>query len=181
MSPSSKPRVLIVDDNKADSRLFAYGFSNTGIRHELDRAQDGQSAMECLLQRLRAGDLPLPRLILLDLTMPKMSGIEFLRELKANEQLRRIPVIVMTSSQFARDIREAYDAGASLYICKPNDLESLEELSGAIATVWLKYGVPPGMPVHACKPAGAEPPRAPSISAIALDRRQSEGESLLSA
>ena len=180
MSPRSKPRVLIVDDNKADSGLFAYGFSNTGVPHEVDGAQDGQSAMDCLRQRLRTGDLPLPRLILLDLTMPKMSGIEFLRELKANEQLRRIPVIVMTSSQFARDIDEAYEAGACLYVCKPNDLESLEELIRAIATVWLKYGTPPEILVHAYKAISAEPSSAHSTSAVVSDRGPSEVESLLS-
>lgn len=155
MSTRSKPRILIVDDNKADSGLFAYGFSNTGLPHEVDGAEDGESALECLLQRLKTGELPIPRLILLDLSMPRMSGIDFLRAVKANEQLSRIPVIVMTSSQFARDIREAYEAGASLYVCKPNDLESLEELVGAIANVWLKYGLPLDAPAEACSPRPA--------------------------
>lgn len=178
MSPQNKPRVLIVDDNKADSGLFAYAFSNTGVPHELDAAEDGQSAMNCLLQRLRTRDVPLPQLILLDLTMPKMSGIEFLRELKAHERLRRIPVIVMTSSQFARDIREAYEAGASLYVCKPNDLEDLEQLVGAIAKVWLRYGLPPDAHGHVCNPVRMEPSATLPTSDTLSYREQSEVASM---
>ena len=141
MSATRSPHVLIVEDNPVDFRILQYAFSNTGIPHEVHGTDDGESAMALLRAHLESPELTIPRLILLDLNLPRMSGIEVLRAIKANEQLRRIPVIVISSSQFQSDIAGAYDSGASLYVRKPNDLDALEDLIAAIAKAWLKYGL----------------------------------------
>jgi CheY-like chemotaxis protein len=140
MTAANQPKVLVVDDNPVDVRIFKYAFSTTGVAHEIEGTDNGESAMALLLDGLQSGT-QMPKLILVDLNLPTMTGIELLRALKANEQLRRIPVIVISSSQFQTDIGRAYEAGASLYLRKPNDLDSLEELVKAVATVWLKYGM----------------------------------------
>jgi chemotaxis family two-component system response regulator Rcp1 len=141
MSATAGPHVLIVEDNPVDFRILQYAFSNTGIMHEIQGVGDGESAIALLQQGLESPELTIPRLILLDLNLPRMSGMDVLRAIKANNQLRRIPVIVISSSQFQSDISGAYDSGASLYVRKPNDLDALEDLVGAIAKAWLKYGL----------------------------------------
>ena len=144
------PRILIIEDNPVDFRILKYAFCNTGIVVELDEADDGESAMTFLRKETNAGARP--ALILLDLNLPKMSGMEVLRNIKAHDDLRCIPVIVLSSSQFQSDVSRAYEAGASLYVHKPNDLDKLEELVNAIATAWLKYGMLP----DACGSVGSQ-------------------------
>jgi CheY-like chemotaxis protein len=143
MSRENQPEVLVVEDNAVDFRIFRYAFSSTGIDHELALKQDGESALAFLRDRLESSG-EMPRLILLDLHLPRMSGLDFLRALKAHPALRQIPVVVVSSSQFQKDVAGAYEAGASLYVRKPGDLDSLEDLVTAMAKVWLKYGVTAG-------------------------------------
>lgn len=153
-SATAGPHVLIVEDNPVDFRILKYAFSNTGIPHEIQGADDGESAIALLQQSLDSPESITPRLILLDLNLPRMSGMEVLRAIKAHEQLRRIPVIVISSSQFQTDVSGAYESGASLYVRKPNDLDALEDLIGAIAKAWLKYGLTADRAVTTPRPDG---------------------------
>lgn len=149
MASNGTPRILIVEDNDVDFRILKHAFSSTGIPHEIDGVDNGESALEYLLRGPGANEETAPRLIMLDLNLPKLGGLEVLRAVKAHAELRRIPVAVISSSQFQSDILGAYDLGASLYVRKPNDLAALEELVKAIATTWLKYALRPQMTASA--------------------------------
>lgn len=144
MAGIKKPRILLVEDNPTDAQILEHAFSASRVPHQLDVVVDGEAALELLTQRSQTARNGLPQLIILDLNLPKKGGLELLREIKAHELLRRIPVVVMSSSRSDRDVNSAYESGASLYVRKPGDLESLEQLAEAIARAWLMYGVAPG-------------------------------------
>ena len=154
MSAAASPRVLIVEDNPVDFRILQYAFSNTGILHELQGVNDGETAIALLQRGLESPEPTAPRLVLLDLNLPRMSGMEVLRAIKGHDVLRRIPVIVISSSQFQTDVSAAYESGASLYVRKPNDLDALEDLVNAIARAWLRYGLGAEQVVRAKSPDG---------------------------
>lgn len=139
MAGIKKPRILLVEDNPIDAQILEHAFSASQVPHQLDIIGDGQTAID-LLTELKDSRTGLPRLIILDLNLPQKGGLELLREIKAQEVLRRIPVIVMSSSRSDRDVNSAYESGASLYVRKPGDLESVEQLAEAIARAWLMYG-----------------------------------------
>ena len=137
------PRLLIVDDNDVDFRILKDVFLSTGIPVEVDGADSGESALEYLSQRVDAGTGELPSLILLDLNLPRLSGMDVLRRLKAHAVFKQIPVVMMSSSRYADDPAAACEAGAALYVQKPADLEQLEDLIQALAKTWLKFGLSP--------------------------------------
>ncbi len=137
------PHILLVDDNPVDLQIFSHAFSVCPIPHKLDVAKDRESAMKFLSLQLELAPAALPRLILMDLNLPRVGGLELLREIKASDPIRRIPVIVMSSSRFERDVNSAYDAGASLYVQKPSELQGVEELAHTIASVWFRLGLAP--------------------------------------
>lgn len=143
---SKKPRVLVVEDNPVDVQILQHAFSTAEVALEIDVADDGESAMDLLQKQSQSAQTPLPGLVILDLNLPKMSGLEVLREMRNNQRLKRIPVVVMSSSRSERDVNSAYDSGANLYVRKPNDLDNVERLIQAIVQVWLYYGV---LPVNA--------------------------------
>jgi CheY-like chemotaxis protein len=129
-------RILVIEDNPADARLIREGFTEARSSAEIMVAADGESALDVLTHP--ADRRSLPDLILLDLNLPGKGGHEILKELKDAAQLRRIPVIVITSSMSERDIDTAYDCGASLYVRKPSDLEEFYKLMESIDTLYLR-------------------------------------------
>lgn len=132
--------LLLVEDNAADAALTSELLMDSGSVASIDVAQDGDLAMAHLQQGL-AGD-SLPDLILLDLNLPKRDGREFLEALKADPDLRYIPVIVMTTSRSEFDVSKVYDLHCNAYVTKPVDLTSYMEVIGASMELWAGFAVP---------------------------------------
>ena len=132
--------ILLVEDNPADVRLVTEVLSDPSIN--ITVAEDGEEALTVL--KGDSGNKPLwPDLILLDLNMPKMDGLEVLAEIKKDPQLRVIPVVVMTTSEREQDIVKSYDLQASGYIRKPMDLIEFMDLIKAVRDYWLKFTTSP--------------------------------------
>ncbi len=128
----SPVEILLVEDDTADVQLAEEGLREGGVPSRLWVVQDGVEALAFLRRQGRYTDAVRPDLILLDLKMPKRGGLEVLAEIKAEPSLRRIPVVVLTTSDAPEDILRAYDLQASSYITKPSDLEEFQRMMSAI-------------------------------------------------
>lgn len=131
-----KPRILLVEDNPGDIRLTQEALKESQIEITLDVVSDGEQAVDFLMQRNKFADAVRPNIILLDLNLPKKNGIEVLKEIKAHESLRKIPVIVLTTSDAEHDISKAYDLHANCYILKPVDFDDFARVIKLIETYW---------------------------------------------
>jgi len=129
-------RILLVEDNPADAELARENLQSTKILHELEIVSDGVEALQYLRREGKFRDAPTPELILLDLNLPRKDGRELLGDLKADPKLRRIPVVVLTSSTAERDVLMSYDLQASAYVVKPVDLEGFGQIVRAIEGFW---------------------------------------------
>jgi CheY-like chemotaxis protein len=122
--------ILLVEDDDGHARLIERNLRKVNLANPIERVRDGVEALECLHNegRFAAGQhVPLPRLVLLDINMPRMDGIEVLERIKADEHLRCLPVIMLTSTDNQVEIDRCYRAGASGYIAKPVNIASLGE------------------------------------------------------
>ena len=135
--------ILLVEDNRGDVRLMTHMLAQSGIEHRLSIAHDGVEALSFLQRSGAHRDAPRPQLILLDLNLPRVDGREVLAAIKADAELRRIPVIVLTSSRAPQDIRSCYDSHANGYVCKPLNLEGMRTTIEHIVGFWLKLVVLP--------------------------------------
>lgn len=131
-----KITILLVEDNPADVDLTRDNLEDSKILHELFVVEDGVEAMSFLHQEGKYSDMPRPDLILLDLNMPLKTGNEVLSEVKADADLRRIPVVILTSSEAEEDIVRAYDLQASAYVTKPVDLAGFSKIVRGIEDFW---------------------------------------------
>jgi CheY-like chemotaxis protein len=131
--------ILLVEDNPRDAELTMRGLQDQKVANKVTWVKDGEEALEYVFRRGRYADRKNtgPRLILLDLKMPRVDGITVMREIKSNEQTRRIPVVIMTSSKEEKDIVDTYDLGANSYIVKPLDFDSLAEVARQAGFYWL--------------------------------------------
>lgn len=129
-------KILLVEDNPGDVDLIREGLAEARLRNELFLAEDGDQAMEFLLQQGEHGDAPRPDLILLDLNMPGKDGRQVLAEIKGNPDLCRIPVVVLTSSKAEEDVLRSYDLHANCYITKPVDLDKFLKIVQSIKGFW---------------------------------------------
>lgn len=129
--------ILLVEDNPGDVRLTIEALKETKVMNNLSVVVDGEEAMDYLKQRGQHADATKPDLILLDLNLPKKSGREVLEEIKQDEELQTIPVVVLTVSQAERDIVKSYQLHANCYINKPIDLDQFVEVIKAIEEFWL--------------------------------------------
>lgn len=131
--------VLLVDDDKVDAMNVQRAFRTAGLASPLTIARDGLEALELL----RSGTVPPPRrLVLLDLNMPRMNGIEFLHALRADPALKRIPVVVLTTSNEDRDKVEAYNLHVAGYLVKPVTFGSFVELMETLEHYWSLQELP---------------------------------------
>jgi CheY-like chemotaxis protein len=128
--------LLLVEDNPADVDLTRETLEDSKILHRLNVVSDGVQALAFVRQMAPFDDAPRPDLILLDLNLPGKNGHEVLEELKANADLRRIPVVVLTSSQAEEDIVTSYDLQAAAYVTKPVDLEGFGQIVRALEGFW---------------------------------------------
>ncbi len=129
--------ILLVEDSPSDAELTAEALRESGLRNRLSLAEDGVDALEFLRQQGKYADAPRPDLILLDLNLPRKDGREVLAEIKADVDLRRIPVVVLTTSAAEEDVVRAYNLNANCYISKPVDLEQFIEVIKSIDDFWL--------------------------------------------
>lgn len=133
--------ILLVDDNNLDVDLFERAIRKTTSNVKLDMAKDGEQAL-AYFKHWEAG-AQLPIVILLDLKMPKVNGLEVLRALKSHPRFKTIPVVVMTSSNETADIQEAYDLGANSYIMKSVDYDEFVRAVALIHHYWCQLNIYP--------------------------------------
>jgi two-component system, chemotaxis family, response regulator Rcp1 len=129
--------ILLVEDNPADVRLTREAFREGKILNNLAVVKDGVEAMEFVRREGAYADAPRPDLILLDLNLPRKDGREVLREIKNDSNLRRIPVVVLTTSSAEMDIVKSYDLHANSYVVKPVDLDQFIGVIKSIDNFWL--------------------------------------------
>ena len=129
--------ILLVEDSPGDVRLMQEALKEGKVANRVHMAGDGVEAMAFLRRQGEFADAPRPDLILLDLNLPKMDGREVLAELKADDDLRRIPTVILTTSRAEEDVLKAYDLHANCYMTKPVDLGQFLDLVKEIEQYWL--------------------------------------------
>jgi len=130
--------ILLVEDNPGDARLTREALRDAKVRNRLHVAADGVDALAFLRREGKHAAVPKPDLILLDLNLPKKDGREVLDEIKRDDGLRHIPVVILTTSQAERDIAESYRLRANAYVTKPVDLEQFLKVVRSIEHFWLE-------------------------------------------
>lgn len=135
---TTKPlEVLLVEDDEDDVLLTREALKDSKVIVSMAVASDGDEALQRLKRRPPYEHAPLPELILLDLNLPRVSGREVLKELKADPVLKKIPVVILTTSAADTDILKCYDLGANCYITKPVDFEQFQRIIKVIDEFWL--------------------------------------------
>lgn len=142
MTVPEAPDVLVVEDNPDDVELTLRALRRMNLTNPVRVARDGVEALEFLL-----GDgtsrPPLPRVVLLDLKLPRVGGLEVLARLREEERTRPLPVVVLTSSREEADVRTAYALGANSYVVKPVEFEKFVDAVGKVGQYWLLLNLPP--------------------------------------
>jgi two-component system response regulator len=138
--------ILLVEDNPNDLELALHAFKKNGLADRIRVVRDGAEALDFLFRReafagLEAAEYP--KVILLDLKLPKIDGIEVLRQIKRDPKMRRLPVVVLTSSRQDQDIDECYNLGVNSYIVKPVDFEKFMAAATILGAYWLSFNQPP--------------------------------------
>ncbi len=145
---SRKKCILLVEDNPEDYETTLRAFKKAGVTNPVHRCEDGEDALDYLFQRGEYSDpksAPQPGIILLDLNLPGTDGRQVLAEIKNDENLKQIPVVVLTTSTDPRDIRECYKSGANSYIQKPVDLVGFTKAIEMLSGYWLDMTILPEM------------------------------------
>ena len=138
--------ILLVEDNSDDEELALLAFEKSRIANEVVVARDGVEALDYLFGTgAHAGrDVSnLPQVVLLDLKLPKVSGVEVLQRLRSDTRTRRIPVVILTASKEEQDVIEGYDLGANSYVCKPVNFTEFIEAVQNLQVYWLLLNEPP--------------------------------------
>jgi len=140
MSPlAAKPiEILLVEDNPGDVRLTKEALKDSRVANNLHITMDGVEALAFLRKQGKHAGVPRPDLILLDLNLPKKNGREVLEEIKKEEALRHIPVVILTTSQAEQDVVESYRLQANAYVTKPVDLDQFLKVVSSIEQFWLE-------------------------------------------
>ncbi len=142
-----KPKIiLLVEDNPSDIGLTQRAFAKSHISNELVVTEDGQEALDYLFgggQYTGRNVSELPALVLLDLKLPRVDGLEVLRQIRADKRTQRLPVVVLTTSKEEQDVAESYDLGANSYIRKPVDFTKFVESMEHLGLYWLVLNEPP--------------------------------------
>jgi two-component system response regulator len=145
----TRKTILLVEDDRDDEELTLRALRKSNIRNEVVVAHDGQEALDLLFSgpRFMDGEVDqLPAVVLLDLKLPKVNGIEVLRKIRTEPRTRRLPVVVLSSSRLERDRDAVYDLGANSFITKPVDFEKFCEAVGQLGMYWVLLNELP--PVH---------------------------------
>lgn len=139
MEEFEQVEILLVEDNPLDAELTMRGLANQKLANTIVWVKDGEEALDYVFRRGAYADRSerAPRLILLDLKMPRLNGIEVTRIIKSDERTKRIPLVIMTSSREEQDVVQSYDLGANSFIVKPLSFESLAEVARQAGFYWL--------------------------------------------
>ncbi len=137
MNEAKPIEILLIEDNPGDARLAQEALRDAKVRNHLSWVPDGVEALGFLRREAKYGAAPRPDLILLDLNLPRKDGREVLTEIKSDDKLRRIPVVILTTSQAQEDILRAYHLNANCYISKPVDLDQFIRIVKTIEDFWL--------------------------------------------
>ena len=130
--------ILMVEDNPGDIELTREALASGKFRNNLHVVDDGEKALDFLYQRGEYASVPRPDLVLLDLNLPKLNGREVLADVKSNRELAAIPVIVLSSSEDARDIQVTYELNANSFVTKPVRIEDFLRVAQAIEHFWIE-------------------------------------------
>lgn len=139
---SAAAKIVIVEDSSTDLELAVHALRASGLANEIVIARDGQEAIDLLLGP-QADDERRPPLVLLDIKLPRLSGLEILRRLRADPRFAATPIVVLTSSRQDPDVAAAYELGATSYIVKPVDFGQLTAVVQQIGYYWLMVNEPP--------------------------------------
>lgn len=136
----SEKWILLVEDNADDEMLTLRALEQGKVIHRATVVRDGQEALDYLFYQDNFSDRPIgnPQLILLDLKLPKVDGLEVLRRIRADESTKRIPVVILTSSQQEKDIAASYEGGANSYLVKPVDMEQFKKAIQNVLLYWVE-------------------------------------------
>src|SRR6267154_732775 len=138
--------ILLVEDNAQDEELTIRALRKSNILNTVVVKRDGEEALDYLLgcgTHERPNPNPVPAVVLLDLKLPKLNGLQVLTALRANPHTAQVPVVILTSSKEDRDVAEGYRIGANSYICKPVDFEKFTEAIGRLGMYWVLLNEPP--------------------------------------
>lgn len=146
MKIDSKQAILIVEDSPEDYEAMERGFRGAGLANPIFHCEDGDEALDFLFRRGKYGDpekSPRPCIILLDLNLPGTDGLEIVKEIKNNDELKKIPVVVLTTSSDERDIEQCYANGANSYIIKPVSFSGFMDAIQRFRDYWFEIVVLP--------------------------------------
>jgi two-component system, response regulator len=138
--------ILLIEDNPNDADLIVRAFKKQNLANSIFTVSDGVQALDFIFCRgdyLKRDISQPPKVILLDIKLPKMNGLEVLREIKKDERNRKIPVVIVSSSKEDPDIKAAYELGANSYVVKPVDFEDFVEVMSRLGLYWLLINHPP--------------------------------------
>lgn len=136
-SNNAQIEILMVEDNPADARLTLEAFKDAKILNNISVVEDGEQALAFLRREGKYADATRPDLILLDLNLPRKDGREVLEEIKGNQDLKTIPVVILTTSEDEKDIARSYELHANAYIKKPVELDEFMKVIRAVEDFWL--------------------------------------------
>jgi len=142
-------RILLVEDNSTDEKLTVLAFKKCGVSNEIVVVRDGAAALDYLFATGKHADRDatvLPTVILLDLKLPKIDGLEVLRRIRADERTKLVPVVVLTASKEDEDILRSYSLGANAYVRKPVDFSEFAQAAKTLGLFWLLMVEPPPVP-----------------------------------
>ena len=140
MTPNDFVEILLVEDNPLDAELTIRAFKKRNLANHLHHVVDGEQAVQFFLQN---PGRPNPKVVLLDIKLPKLSGLEVLQQLREHEQTKNLPVVILTSSAEDSDLERAYALGANSYIVKPVNFENFAEAVGQLGMYWVLFNQPP--------------------------------------
>ena len=141
---SEEPRaVLLVEDNPDDAELTIHGLKRANLHHPIDVARDGQEALDYLFGTDEQPPSRVPAVVLLDLKLPRVDGLDVLKRIRAEDRTERIPVVMLTSSSEDGDLFTAYDLGANSYVTKPIQFSEFTAAIEQLGVYWLAINQPP--------------------------------------
>ena len=135
-------RVLLVEDNPDDEELTLRALKRANLTNPVDVARDGQAALDYLFGSSQQAAKPIPVLIVLDLKLPRVNGLDILKRIRGGERTRRLPVVILTSSNEQGDVFNGYELGANSYVCKPVQFDDFTSAVAQLGVYWLMINEP---------------------------------------